>query len=220
MHTPNIDALVSKSLVMRRNYVAQATCSPSRASLLTGRRPDTTHVWDLESYFRTVGGNFSTIPQFFKEHGYHTYGSGKIFHSGSASGGGDCDLCTGQDDKLWSWSVDEVAYYHGKDPIDQNNDYSWMAVNATFTDANPLRDSQTMAHTLEIIANTSALSAEDNFFIAVGFHKPHLPFVFPEEFLEVSRGEAGPSANRTARRSTLNTPFLFAPAPPTPTPVL
>ena len=80
MHTPNLDVLASMSLVLKRAYVQQAVCSPSRTSLLTGRRPDTTHVYDLVKYFRKVGGNFTTIPQYFKQNGYMSVGMGKIFH--------------------------------------------------------------------------------------------------------------------------------------------
>ena len=80
MHSPNLDMLASKSLVLKRAYVQQAVCSPSRTSLLTGRRPDTTHVYDLVKYFRKVGGNFTTIPQHFKDNGYMSVGMGKIFH--------------------------------------------------------------------------------------------------------------------------------------------
>lgn len=74
MHTPNIDALAAKSLVLTKNYVQQAVCSPTRASLLTGRRPDRTRTYDLYSYFRTVGGNFTTIPEHFMQSGYQTIG--------------------------------------------------------------------------------------------------------------------------------------------------
>ena len=63
--TPSIDKLAAKSLLLRRAYVQQAVCSPSRTSLLTGRRPDTTRVYDLQTYFRKVGGDFTTIPQYF-----------------------------------------------------------------------------------------------------------------------------------------------------------
>ena len=66
MHSPHLDKLASRSLLMKRAYVQQSLCSPSRTSLLTGRRPDTTHVYDLVNYFRKVGGNFTTIPQYFK----------------------------------------------------------------------------------------------------------------------------------------------------------
>jgi iduronate 2-sulfatase len=54
MFTPNLDALAAKSLLLKRAYVQQALCSPSRTSVLTGRRPDTTHVYDLHTYFRDM----------------------------------------------------------------------------------------------------------------------------------------------------------------------
>lgn len=57
-------------------------CAPSRNSFLTSRRPDTLHLYDFYSYWRTVAGNFTTLPQYFKENGYHTKAIGKIFHPG------------------------------------------------------------------------------------------------------------------------------------------
>ena len=65
MHTPNIDSLAYKSLVLQKNYAQQALCSPSRVATLTGRRPEATRVYDLNSYFRSedVGSNFTTLPQ-------------------------------------------------------------------------------------------------------------------------------------------------------------
>ncbi|XP_023325307.1 iduronate 2-sulfatase [Eurytemora carolleeae] len=68
--TPNIDSFSKESMVFKRAYAQQSLCSPSRSSMLTGRRPDTTHVVDLSTYFREVGGNFTTLPQFFKNNGY------------------------------------------------------------------------------------------------------------------------------------------------------
>ena len=55
----------------------QAICCPTRSSFLTGRRPDTTKVWDLKTYWREAGGNFTTLPQIFRENGYWTVGMGK-----------------------------------------------------------------------------------------------------------------------------------------------
>lgn len=52
MHTPSLDALAKRSLLLKRAYVQQALCSPSRTSVLTGRRPDTTHTYDMIRYFR------------------------------------------------------------------------------------------------------------------------------------------------------------------------
>ena len=66
----------------------QALCAPSRTVLLTGRRPDTSRVWTIGPYFRdTTGRNWTTLPQFFKEHSWRSIGHGKIFHEGAASGG-------------------------------------------------------------------------------------------------------------------------------------
>ena len=78
MATPNLDRLASRSAVLRRAYVQQAVCSPSRTSMLTGRRPDTTRVHDLIHYWRQVAGNFTTLPEYFKQHGYKTAGIGKV----------------------------------------------------------------------------------------------------------------------------------------------
>ena len=66
MHTPNLDALADESLLFFNAFVQQALCGPSRTSLLTGRRPDTTRVTIIGPYWRDMGGNFTTIPQFFK----------------------------------------------------------------------------------------------------------------------------------------------------------
>ena len=66
IHSPNLDKLAAKSLLLKRAYCQRALCSPSRTSLLTGRRPDTTHVYDLQTYWRKSGGNFTTIPEHFK----------------------------------------------------------------------------------------------------------------------------------------------------------
>jgi hypothetical protein len=62
LYTPAIDALAAGSLVLTKNYVQQAVCSPTRTSLLTGRRPDRTRVYDLYSNFRTVAANYTTLP--------------------------------------------------------------------------------------------------------------------------------------------------------------
>ena len=87
IHAPNLEKLASKSVVLQRAYAQFALCSPSRTSFLTGRRPDTTHVYNLHTNFRNVGGNFTTIPEYFKQNGYRTIGMGKIFHPGELASG-------------------------------------------------------------------------------------------------------------------------------------
>src|SRR5262245_35164191 len=80
--SPNIDALAARGLVFSRAYCQQAVCSPSRSSLMTGRRPDATKVWDLDTHFRKALPDVVTLPQHFKAHGYHAQGFSKIYHGG------------------------------------------------------------------------------------------------------------------------------------------
>ena len=105
--SPHIDDLASKSILFERAYCQVAVCSPSRTSLLTGRRPDTNHVWRIaaDEYWRTVpdATNATTIPQYFKENGYLTIGMGKIFHPGAPNG---------NDDDKYSWSPEGLPYVH------------------------------------------------------------------------------------------------------------
>lgn len=171
MHTPNLDSLAAKSLLLKRAYVQQAVCSPSRTSLLTGRRPDTTHIYDLVHYFRKLGGNFTTIPEYFKENGYISAGMGKIFHPGSASGG---------DDPI-SWTE---PYFHAKKYGWETNEQSWAAIPDNLLKDKPLVDyqiAQQAITTLKYFAPGGKYEGRP-FFVAVGFHRPHLPFVFPYSF--------------------------------------
>lgn len=69
--TPNLDALAQDSVLFTHASVQQAVCNPSRSSFLTARRPDTLRVWDLQACWRTAGGvNATSMPQYFKQHGY------------------------------------------------------------------------------------------------------------------------------------------------------
>ena len=127
MVTPGFDALSSSDGAVQfdRAYVSVSVCAPSRTAFLTGLRPDTTQAWTIGPYFRTAsrgqGNEIVTLPQLFKQMGYNSTGSGKIFHPGTASGGmtsseGGGDLCpvsssvancpegSGDADAVSSWS--------------------------------------------------------------------------------------------------------------------
>ena len=172
IYSPNLDKLAARSLLLKRAYCQQAVCSPSRTSLLTGRRPDTTHVYDLQTYWRESAGNFTTIPQYFKNNGYVSIGMGKIFHPGIASG---------HDDPI-SWSE---PYFHAK-AYWETLEYSWRAIPDNLLKTKPLVDAQTAEHAVQTLRRVApaARSDEKPFFVAVGFHRPHLPFDFPESFLQ------------------------------------
>ena len=78
--SPNIDKLASQGLRFDRAYCQQAVCAPTRASLLTGTRPDTTRVYDLQTPLNTVRPDLVSIPHHFRKHGYETISLGKIYH--------------------------------------------------------------------------------------------------------------------------------------------
>ena len=80
IHTPNIDALAAEGLTFTRSYCQQAVCSPSRTSLLTGLRPDTTRVHDLRTHFRRYRPGAVTLPEHFKNNGYTSAAFSKVFH--------------------------------------------------------------------------------------------------------------------------------------------
>jgi len=176
MYTPNIDKLAEDSILFEKAFVQQALCGPSRASLLTSRRPDTTRVTDIVNYWRDIGGNFTTIPQWFKEEkGYNSIGMGKIFHNGAASGG---------DNDGFSWT-DPDSYYPGRNYYSDVSDSSHSLTDAELA-AEPHQDSLVAD---EAIAQIQALAADalagtQQFFLAVGFRKPHLPFIYPETYLD------------------------------------
>ncbi|XP_076362820.1 iduronate 2-sulfatase isoform X5 [Tachypleus tridentatus] len=96
MITPNIDQLARRGIKFNWVFAQQAECGPSRTSLLTSRRPDTTFTYDQHTCWRTSAGNFRTLPQHFKKSGYYTVSVGKVFHPGKAS--------NMTDDYPYSWS--------------------------------------------------------------------------------------------------------------------
>ena len=79
IQSPNIDGLAQTGMVFNRASCQLAVCSPSRASVMTGTRPDTTKVWDLKTHFRVALPEVVTLGQHFKQHGYFVQGMGKIF---------------------------------------------------------------------------------------------------------------------------------------------
>ena len=87
-----MDTLALESKVFDRMYTGIALCAPSRTLFLTSRRADTNRVWNIapDEYWRRSGGrDIASLPQYFKERGYITFGTGKIFHPGGPSNNSD-----------------------------------------------------------------------------------------------------------------------------------
>ncbi|MCA9732309.1 MAG: sulfatase [Deferribacteres bacterium] len=81
VQSPNIDRLAESGFTFTRAFCQSAVCNPSRASLLTGLRPDSIKVWDLRTKLRDTVPDVVTLPQYFKNNGYHSVAIGKIFHN-------------------------------------------------------------------------------------------------------------------------------------------
>jgi iduronate 2-sulfatase len=79
--TPNIDKLASRGLKFNQAYSQASLCNPSRASIMTDRRPDNLRIWSNDLQFGDIHPKIATLPEHFKTNGYHTIGIGKIFHN-------------------------------------------------------------------------------------------------------------------------------------------
>ncbi|XP_029963506.1 iduronate 2-sulfatase isoform X2 [Salarias fasciatus] len=189
--SPNMDQLASRSQVFLNAY-AQAVCAPSRTSMLTSRRPDTTRLYDFYSYWRVHAGNYSTLPQYLKSQGYATMSVGKVFHQGIAS--------NFSDDFPYSWSVpayhppsyryENLEVCPGRDGALHRN--LLCAVNVSEQPGAVLPDMESAAQAVTLLK--SRVGRRQPFFLAVGFHKPHIPFRIPQEFLSLYPLEEMPLA--------------------------
>lgn len=205
--TPNMDRLAKMGTVFMSNYCQQAVCGPTRASILTGMRPDYTKVWDLKTQMRDMNPDIVTLPQFLISQGYTTTGIGKIFHPSSALKKVD----------PVSWSIPflkvdasdyanglgEPAYKHYQSPVlkkaasdagnvkgngKKENENGESSKPGPATECLDLPDNayedgvSALKGKAQIIALTKA---KQPYFMAVGFHKPHLPFVAPKKYWDL-----------------------------------
>jgi arylsulfatase A-like enzyme len=193
--SPNIDRIAKAGLVFNHAYCQQAVCSPTRSSLMTGTRPDTTKVWDLDTHFRKALPNVVTLGQHFKQHGYFVQGMGKIYHGGF------------DDAPTWSvpWQNPKAVAYalpenlalnnrqfagepDGDKPKKKSNKSSGVnSRGPAFESADVPDNTYTDGKTAELaVATLRDLSKKpEPFFLAVGFVKPHLPFVSPKKFWDL-----------------------------------
>uniref|UniRef100_A0A336M9N0 CSON014130 protein n=1 Tax=Culicoides sonorensis TaxID=179676 RepID=A0A336M9N0_CULSO len=181
--TPNIDKLIQKSFYFTNTFAQQSLCAPSRNSILTSRRPDTLKLYDFYSYWRAEVGNFTTLPQYFKENGYFTYSIGKVFHPGASS--------NFTDDFPASWSL---PTFHGKaeefinspiciDPLTAKLTNNLLCpIDLNLIPYQTLPDIESTNHGIKILHQ--AYRNATPFFIAIGYHKPHIPFMFPYQYLQ------------------------------------
>jgi arylsulfatase A-like enzyme len=189
--TPNVDSLAARGTRFDHAYAQFPLCNPSRTSMLNGRYPTQTGVWDNNAYFRTKHPDYVTLPQYFQKNGYATLRTGKIFHGGID---------------------DQVSWTEGGEPVDPNivnRPPSAVATGQGAREADDPDNSSQPNRPARASASDRIVVLEDNgesfgdykiatraidfldryedkpFFLAVGFNKPHSPPTAPRKFFDL-----------------------------------
>jgi uncharacterized sulfatase len=173
--SPNIDRLAARGVRFDRAYAQYTLCNPSRVSFLSGRRPETSGVYVLNIPARTALPDAVMLPQFFRQQGYYTAGAGKIFHSVKMSDAASWDRYedgNGDDDEE---KAAIKSRYGGGDGRPR-----WHVLS---TDGAKTRDGLNTRTIQQLVAEKSA--AKTPFFLALGLHKPHLPWTAPQRFFDL-----------------------------------
>ncbi len=181
--SPHIDALAQTGTIFNRAYCQQAVCGPSRASLLTGCRPDTTKIYDLQTHFRLNLPDVVTLPQYFKKQGYHTQSLGKIYHDLLDDPPSWSSRSWAPQDKMYGKPENQAALKLRKQQAKNGAPafgLSWEDPNVA---DNELRDGMLADKAIKTLGQVK----DKPFFLAVGFYRPHLPFVAPKKYFDMYR---------------------------------
>jgi len=169
--SPSIDKLASQSTVFLNAHCQFPVCGSSRASLMTGLRPESNGVMDLKTNVREKNPDVITLPQMFRNQGYTTAGVGKIFDPRCVDSKKDCDKP--------SWSIPFTPFEYSKISNKPTKEYAL----ATDIQEERLVDGWIRSKAVGLIQK---LAADENpFFLAIGFKKPHLPFVAPKKYWDL-----------------------------------
>ena len=221
VHSPRIDALGRSGTVFRHAYCQQAVCNPSRASIMTGLRPDTLQVWNLQTDFRKTTPEAVTVTQAFMAGGYHAVNIGKIFHNvlPDAASWSEPDMHLDgfpfDPDAVYRSDEDTVWIEHRKEQITAAGNQKrfidelgqWY-VKSSATESPDVPDNAYYdgAQTDAAIAKLGELKARKQpFFFGVGYYRPHLPFNAPKKYWDLYDRAAIPLSPN---------PFLPKDAPP------
>lgn len=182
--TPNLDTFAKTGVRFDRNYCQYPLCNPSRASLLTGRRPSTTGVIGNRTNFRDAHPGWVSLPQLFRQNGYISVRAGKIFHGGiddpkawdSTSGGRAADEGGMQSAGVGQPATPDTAESEGRKRAAYSDRIVVLEGNG---------ESHGDYHTADRTIENLRKYKDRPFFIACGFIKPHSPPTAPQRFFDL-----------------------------------
>ncbi|MEA3403076.1 MAG: sulfatase [Armatimonadota bacterium] len=189
MISPNIDRLAAEGTAFLRTHCQQAVCAPSRASLLSGLRPDSTRVWDLQTLLHETRPEVLTLPQHFRANGYSAISLGKVYHHRVA------DDPEGWSDEPWapphafpghaSEELREKKQQTMREARERGERWRWRgpATEALDLPDNAYGDGMLTERALEEMRRLAR--APEPFFLAVGYVRPHLAFACPKRYWDI-----------------------------------
>ncbi len=180
--TPNLDALAKRGVLFSRAYCQFPHCNPSRSSMMSGLRPGTTKVTNNEDNLYTNIPDALTLPHHFRNHGYATARCGKVFHLGVPSG-----LESMDDPKAWDFGTEfksELPYPPKQESVvkvktGKKQGLGWQEIPGN---DDQLVDGNFAKTAIEWLGKRDK---EKPFFLAVGFHRPHMPLVAPAKYFDL-----------------------------------
>lgn len=176
--TPNIDSLAQRGVVFENAYCQFPLCQPSRTSLLSGLRPESTRVWTLDTPTRKFLGDTVMLPELFRRNGYFTAHAGKVFHTGQHA----------EDPRSWDIEKREFGknpppteiLRSGTEPDLSGHSFRWDVLR-TQDEATP--DGIVAAQTVEWLEKRA--KDQRRFFLAAGFRRPHAPYAAPSKYFDL-----------------------------------
>jgi iduronate 2-sulfatase len=189
--TPHLDALAGAGVRFDRNYCQYPLCCPSRSSMLTGRHPTTTGVLGNRTHFRTAHPDWISLPQLFKENGYVSLRTGKIFHGGLddpkgwTEGGGVPEGDGGAGGKTMIIPREEIGGKpdYVQPPLPGDITRAPHSDRIVILDGNG--ESHPDYHTADVAIKYLRRYQAEPFFLGCGFVKPHSPPCAPQQFLDL-----------------------------------